>query len=305
MKYTNQLRSILKASGWPQSQIAIQLGVSFQTVNAWINERSMPRRQARLRIEKLYLDIVGVEEVDMATLKNAKLSAQQKVVSARQLFGNKNSVDKLTLYLTYHTNTIEGSTMTLADVENVIFDHKVLTNRSLVEQAEARNHQATLHWLLEQMSKSGKHFTINESLILGIHLRLMNGIISDAGEYRTHPVRILGAKVALANWLKIPQLISELITEINSPTNDPIVHLAKIHADFEQIHPFSDGNGRAGRLLLLAQAIKLGLIPPIVVKERKYAYYKYLELAQTRGNYQPLELFISESIQFSSKLMQP
>lgn len=304
MKYTNQLLSILKASGWSQSQLAIQLGVSFQTVNAWINKRSRPRRQALRNIEKLYLDIVGVDDVTVTRLDNAKLAAQQKIITARQLYGNKKNIDKLTLHLTYHTNTIEGSTMTLADVENVIFDHKVLTNRSLIEQAEARNHQATLHWLLEQMSKNGKYFTINESLILGIHLRLMNGIIGDAGEYRTHPVRILGTKVALANWIKIPHLITNLITDINSPTNDPIGHLAKIHADFEKIHPFSDGNGRAGRLLLLAQAIKLGLIPPIVIKERKYAYYKYLELAQTRGNYHPLELFISESIQFSSELMQ-
>src|SRR3990167_2191888 len=222
MKYTNQLLSILKASGWSQSQLAIQIGVSFQTVNAWINKRSRPRRQALRNIEKLYLDIVGVDDVTVTRLDNAKLAAQQKIITARQLYGNKKNIDKLTLHLTYHTNTIEGSTMTLADVENVIFDHKVLTNRSLIEQAEARNHQATLHWLLEQMSKNGKYFTINESLILGIHLRLMNGIIGDAGEYRTHPVRILGTKVALANWIKIPHLITNLITDINSPTNDPI-----------------------------------------------------------------------------------
>lgn len=304
MNYSTQLRSILNSSGWSQEQLAHNLNVSFATLNSWINERSRPRVKALLSIEKLYLRIVGVDRVDDAELAKAKMSALKLEVYPKSIAESRDSLDKLTLYLTYHTNTIEGSTMTLSDVKEVIFEHKVLSNRTAVEQAEARNHQATLHWLLEELITNGKNFVIDEPLILGIHLRLMNGILSDAGKYRKHAVRIMGSHVVLANWVKVPELIAELTAELKSPSKDIIKALATTHSRFEQIHPFTDGNGRTGRLILLAQALKVGLIPPLIVKERKYAYYKYLELAQNKEDYDPLELFISESMLFTSELLK-
>lgn len=296
MTYAAQLKSILQASGWSQEQLARQLSVSFVTLNSWVNERSRPRRKALLNIEKLYIDTIGAEQVSNDDVQRAKATALKLRSSAQVIAGNKGILDKLTLYLTYHTNTIEGSTMTLSDVEEVIFEDKVLSNRTAVEQAEARNHQATLYWLLEGLVTGGKNFVIDEVLILGIHLRLMNGIISDAGQYRKHAVRIMGSHVALANWVKVPELVIGLTADIQKPPRDSIRAMAITHARFEQIHPFSDGNGRTGRLILLAQALQVGLVPPLVVKERKYAYYKYLELAQTKEDYRPLELLISESM---------
>jgi Fic family protein len=304
MNYHDQLRSIQKASGWTQEQLARNLSVSFATLNSWVNKRSTPRAKALHNIGKLYLDIVGVDEVDADMLLAAKRSALQFRTSPKKLVGSQDTLEKLTLYLTYHTNTIEGSTMTLSDVEEVIFEHKVLTNRSAVEQTEARNHQATLYWLLDELAGKGKGFVIDEALILGIHLRLMNGIIGDAGQYREHPVRIMGSRVALANWVKVPELVNELVKDLEKPPKDIIKVLASTHARFEQIHPFSDGNGRGGRLIMLAQALRYGLIPPLVIKERKYAYYKYLELAQTKENYAPLELFTAESISFTNNLLK-
>ncbi len=303
MNYVAQLRSILHASGWSQEQLAHQLNVSFATLNSWVNERSQPRTKALLSIEKLYLGIVGVDSVDEAELAKAKSTALKLRCTPKALTDSKDTLDKLTLYLTYHTNTIEGSTMTLLDVEHVIFEHKVLSNRTAVEQTEARNHQAVLHWLLEELITQGNNFVIDEELILSIHLRLMNGIISDAGQYRRHAVRIMGSHVALANWVKVPILVQALMNDLKTPSKDSIELMATTHARFERIHPFSDGNGRAGRLILLAQALQTGLIPPLVVKERKYAYYKYLELAQSKEDYKPLQLFIAQSMHFTHELL--
>lgn len=304
MDYHLQLKSIIKASGWSQEQLARNLSVSFATLNSWINKRSLPRAKALLNIEKLYLNIVGVDEVDEFTLQSTKQSTLQLQATPTKIAADKDMLDKLTLYLTYHTNTIEGSTMTLSDVEEVIFEDKVLSNRTAIEQAEARNHQATLYWLLDELTRNGSGFLVNEALVLGIHLRLMNGIIGEAGQYRRHSVRIMGSHVALAKWTKVPELIDELARDLEKPTEDTIEVIANTHARFEKIHPFSDGNGRTGRLIMLAQALKSGLIPPLVVKERKYAYYKYLEIAQTKENYKPLELFIAESISFTNDLLK-
>ena len=302
MNYLQQLQSILKASEWSQEQLAQKLGVSFATVNAWLRERSEPRKNALLNIERLYLDIVGSETVDQLQLVAAREAALQHKLSVTGVTKNKPILDALTLYLTYHTNTIEGSTMTLSDVEDVIFSNKVLSNRTVIEQSEARNHQAALNWVLDCLQASTQ-LVIDEVFILGIHLRLMNGIVSDAGQYRSHGVRIMGSRTTVANWLKVPELMTELAMDMNTNDSDVLRLLAKTHADFEKIHPFSDGNGRTGRLLLLAMALRSSLMPPIVVKERKYAYYKYLEIAQTKQDYVPLELFLAESVTAAADIL--
>lgn len=303
MNYLEQLKQILKFSGWSQEQLATKLGVSFPTINAWINNRAVPRTKAQLRIQELFAQIVGVFDVSEKELKQKSRSALKYSLTAGQIVANKKLLDTLTLYLTYHTNTIEGSTMTLADVNDVLFDNKVLSNRTAIEQLEAKNHQTALFWLLDRISV-GENFVINEDLLLNLHLRLMNGIVSDAGQYRKHSVRIMGASVPLSNWQKIPTLIEELVGQQSISDKDVISKIARFHAKFEQIHPFSDGNGRTGRLLMLAQALEAGIAPPIVVKERKYAYYKCLETAQAKDNYMPLKLFVAESIEFSGELLR-
>lgn len=304
MTNSERLYILLKVTNWSQEQLAQKLGVSFVTLNSWINQRSIPRKKAVSRIEQLYLEIVGTETVDEAALLEMKQQAIKQKTSARMLASDSRMLDKLTLYLTYHTNTIEGSTMTLSDVEDVIFDNKVLSNRTAIEQTEARNHQATLHWLIDQINTKGKAFVIDEELILNIHLRLMHGIIADAGKYRNHAVRIMGSRVVVANYIKVPSLMHNLIQQLQNNERDVIAKIAETHAKFEQIHPFSDGNGRTGRLIMLLQALQAGVVPPLVVKERKSAYYKYLELAQTKDAYKPLEQFIAESVLFTSNLLR-
>lgn len=304
MTYRQQLSAIQKASGWSQEQLAARLGVSFATLNSWINGRSEPRPKGRQNIDRLYLEIVGTEQVDGLVLERTKRRAARLTTNVQTLVTDQASLDALTLHLTYHTNTIEGSTMTLSDVQEVLFEQKVLTNRTAVEQLEARNHQATLYWLLDELTAKGRKFVIDETCILGIHLRLMNGIISDAGQYRRHSVRIMGSKVPVANWVKIPSRMRQFVRQLQKPAGDVVGQLAWTHAQFEQIHPFSDGNGRTGRLIMLAQALQASLLPPVVAKERRYAYYKYLELAQMQQDYQPLELFIAQSMQFTEDLLR-
>ena len=304
MNYRKQLSSILKASGWSQEQLARALGVSFPTLNSWVNERSEARAKAVARIQTLYLEIIGADDVDLVALDQAKAETTKLKLTAKELLKDTGKLDKLTLHLTYHTNTIEGSTMTLSDVEEVIFAHKVLTNRTAIEQAEARNHQTALYWLIEQLAEQKGNFRVTEELILGLHLRLMNGIIGDAGQYRRHAVRIMGANVPLANYAKVPELVTQLARDVQEPQTDIVQTLAATHAKFEKIHPFSDGNGRTGRLIMLAQALHAGFVPPLVAKERKQAYYKYLEAAQLRDVYGPLELFVAKSMVYTDKLLK-
>lgn len=303
MNVPDILSAIMQASGWSQELLAKELGVSFPTLNSWINGKSQPRKNAIERIEKLRASIIGVIEVDKNTLALSRQRAKAHSLTAKQVVSNKALLDKLSLHLTYHTNTIEGSTMTLSDVQDVIFDNKVLSNKTAIEQTEARNHQATLHWLLDEINAQGEEFKINEELVKSIHVRLMNGIISDAGLYRNHSVRIMGSRTTLVNWIKIPDSLNQLFVS-QGGHDDSIKYLARFHAEFEKIHPFSDGNGRTGRLIMLAQALSFGIVPPLIQKERKQAYYKSLELAQMRDEVEPLEQFVAESIIYSAELLE-
>ncbi len=301
MNSSDRLKEILKASGWSQEELARRLNVSFVTINAWINERAKPRKKATEAIRILYFEILGADSLDIGALTALKANVKHLKTTAREIVGSEEVLNSLILNLTYHTNTIEGSTMTLDDTKEVLFNNKVLANRTQVEQAEARNHRAALLWILAELEN--KDFAINENLAKGLHLRLMNGIITNAGQYRNHSVRIVGAHVTVANFLRVPELMEELMTGFRKPSEDLVTLMSTTHAAFEKIHPFSDGNGRVGRLLMLAQALQAGFMPPIVLKERKYAYYKYLELAQTNDDLIPLQTFVAESMIAADKLL--
>jgi len=301
MNYSGQLKSILKASGWSQEELARRLDVSFATINAWVNKRAEPRKKAAESIRILFFEILGEDSLDIGALDELKQKVKYLKTTVREIVDNEEVLNRLILNLTYHTNTIEGSTMTLDDTKEVLFNNKILTNRTQVEQAETRNHRAALLWILEELEK--KDFIINENIVKGLHLRLMNDIITNAGQYRNHSVRIMGAHVIVANFLRVPELMGELINNLGKSSEDLTALMSTTHATFEKIHPFSDGNGRVGRLLMLAQALQAGFVPPIVLKERKYAYYKYLELAQTNDNSMPLQIFVAESMIATNKLL--
>jgi Fic family protein len=109
-------------------------------------------------------------------------------------------------------------------------------------------------------------------------------------------VRILGTNHRPAEPVLIPELVDELLAGLVADCHHPLQRAAEFHLKFESIQPFIDGNGRTGRLIMFAKSLNLGIVPPIIEKERKAAYYKYLELAQTRAALDPLEQLLAQSI---------
>lgn len=295
-KYSEKIKRILSVTGWSQEILASKLDTTFVTLNAWVNQKSEPRDKAKQKIDLIAIDVLGGDSVDLEELKASKTKAEGLKYSVKKLISDRALLEKITTSLTYHSNGTEGSTLSREDVEAVVFENAALKNHTAIEQREAVNHQTALYFLLDELSQGGKDFLMTPELILATHLRLMNGIISDAGAWRNHGVRVTGSRVARANYLKIPTLIENWCNEANSETSDVIEKLARTHAEFEKIHPFSDGNGRTGRLLLFILALRAGLVPPILHKERRLAYYKYLELANEREITDPLEMFISKAI---------
>lgn len=305
MTIKEQLKGIKQFSGLTQEQMAKQLGVSFATLNSWINGRSIPHLKRQTSIDELYAKYSGTKIIPETLLEAKKkllqnLSLKQKNILSL-ILNNHDIFDNFVLSLTYNTNKIEGSTLTEDETADIIFSNVSLPNKSLTEHLEAKNHQTAFVALFDWLKNKKP---IGEELILKLHAILMNGIKSDAGIYRNHGVRIMGANVPTANYLKVPVLMKKLAEDLYQSAGDPIKKTAEIHSRFEQIHPFSDGNGRIGRLLIHAMLLQNNYPPALILQENKRLYMRYLNKAQMFGDQSLLEDFLCDAILLGFKILK-
>lgn len=197
----------------------------------------------------------------------------------------------------YNSNAIENSTLTLKETEKILLEMEVSRDVSLREVFEAKN-------LARVMQYTGSKLDEDQSLelILLFHQMLFGNInesiagrLRKKGEY----VRI-GTYIASAPE-HIERKLGEVLIEYSSNLNTYFAEkVAKFHLDFELIHPFNDGNGRIGRLLINYQLRKLGF-PPIIIRDKeksKYylAFKEYQDDKKTKIMERILVLAIMESL---------
>ncbi len=309
MTAQQQLQRLLRATGKTQTELAALLGVSFATVNSWVNGKSAPRKSAQERIGLLFQEYTGYDSIEdsiVAEKKKRIRDYKKKFPDPLHLILHRKDVyDAFVLELTYHSNSIEGSTFSEQEVRAVLFDNATIQNKTVIEHQEAKNHQAAFGNLVRFLTEQNKRNVVTEEQIKKLHAILMNGIRSDAGLYRQHGVRIVGSHVPTANYVKVPDRMRRFVQQLKkSSSEDFFLHVAKTHAEFEQIHPFSDGNGRVGRLIMQAQALLHGFPPVLVRQEKKQAYYTYLERAQIQEQYHFLEAFFCDGVLESYRLLE-
>lgn len=308
MSSQQQLQKLLHFTGKTQTELAQLLGVSFVTLNSWVHAKSTPRKTAQERIDLFFQEYTGYAVIENSVIaeKKKRIRAYQKQFPnpLRFILNRKDIYDSFVLALTYHTNSIEGSTFTEPEVRAVLFDNATIPNKTVIEHQEAKNHQAAFGNLIHFLSQPKTRRVITEEQIKRLHAILMNGIRSDAGLYRQHGVRITGSNVPTANYLKVPDRMVQFIPQLqNQGKHDVLGRITKAHAEFEQIHPFADGNGRVGRLIMQAQLLQHGLPPIIVHQEKKQAYYTYLQRAQLQQQYHFLEAFFCDGLLAAYRLM--
>lgn len=297
MTVQEKLKIIQNSTGLNQTELSQRLGVSYVSFSKWWNGHTLPRKKALLLIDSLYLEVTGQRIIPkdylIAKKQNLFYYSKKHKDIIKEIISNPDIRDQFMLKLTYHSNSIEGSTLTENDTAAILFDNVALPNKTLVEQLEAKNHQAALSFLFNHLAKKG---AVDEGLILKLHSILMNGIYDDAGFYRRHGVRIIGANMPTANYLKVPELMKDLVHNIKMENKDPIAHASIIHSIFEKIHPFPDGNGRIGRLIMIAMLLKVNLAPALIHQKNKQLYYTYLNKAQTKDDVSQLEDFICDAV---------
>jgi len=305
MNTRQKLEIIQKMLRLTQTKLAERFGVSFVAFNSWWTGKSKPRAKMQAIIDELFLEVTGQKIIPPDELTAKKQILKQKSKEHKnvitEILANPDVRDQFILKLTYHSNSIEGSTLTEPDTAAILFDNAALPNKSLTEQLEAKNHQTALNYLFDYIAKKEK---IDENLILKLHSILMNGVRPDSGAYRNHGIRITGVDLPTANHMSVRKLTGELMNRIVEKTKDTINLSANIHAKFEQIHPFSDGNGRIGRLLMNAMLLRANFAPAIIRQEHKRLYYTYLYKAQTKDEYNQLEDFLCEAVMDGFRILE-
>jgi Fic family protein len=190
----------------------------------------------------------------------------------------------------YNSNAIENSTLTLPDTERVLLELEVSKEYSLREVFEAKN----LARVTEYIEKKAPDITINSEVILFLHSLLIGGIDdSIAGRFRKAGefVRV-GSHVAPAPE-HIVRMIEVLTNEYTTNhTGDIVNKIASFHLQFETIHPFCDGNGRIGRVLINLQLQQYGY-PHIIIRDKEKAkYYDTFKQYREKKTIAKLELVI-------------
>ena len=190
------------------------------------------------------------------------------------LFENKEHIEDFITRSTYHSNAIEGSTLTYAETYAILYNDNSfkIEAKEPREIYEAINHKKALELVLKSIENKEE---FDERLIKKIN-ETINKDIKDTTGYRTVQVFIRGSEHVPPSPEKIPNLMNYFIYNYNNDTDDIYTKIAKYHIEFEKIHPFEDGNGRTGRLLINYELIKNDLPPVVISKDDRVKYFELI-----------------------------
>jgi hypothetical protein len=213
----------------------------------------------------------------------------------------------------HHSTAIEGNTLVLKQVEQLLNEGRAVGNKELREYMEVRGYADAANWVYGQALNpgawsSGELLSLTE--LRNVHRLALTpawdvaphpsaGASERPGSFREHDIRQFPSGMRPPPWPEVPAMVSDWIGEVQTLTLeregvDPEA-LARVHARFEQIHPFLDGNGRAGRLVLNLILVRLGYPPAIVFKGDRRRYLAALGSAD-RGDYGPLGELLARAI---------
>ena len=177
--------------------------------------------------------------------------------------------EEFTVEYTYNSNAIEGNTLTLRETD-LVLRGLTIDKKPLRDHMEAVGHKEAFEFVRDLVRGN---VLLSERIIRQIHYLVLADKKEDRGVYRRVPVRIMGAQHEPAQPYLIAPKMEQLLRDYAESTEHIITKLARFHIEFEGIHPFIDGNGRTGRLLVNLELMKAGF-PPIDIKfADRIAYY--------------------------------
>ena len=223
-----------------------------------LDKRKLPNKRKRGKFADI-LKVIDVKKVKLDSMRPLTAGETQRLR------------DEFMVDFTYNSNAIEGNTLTLKETAMVL-EGMTIDRKPLKEHLEAVGHRDAFLYIEDIAQNKTK---LRDTEIKAIHSLVLMNRPQDKGVYRRIPVTIAGAYTQpVQPYLIEPKLNALLsLNEERKKTMHPIEHIARFHLDFEGIHPFIDGNGRTGRLILNLELIRNGY-PAINIKfaDRKRYY---------------------------------
>lgn len=181
--------------------------------------------------------------------------------------------------LAHHSSAIEGNTISLADTVSIILHNTIPGKTDLRELYEVANHREAFEYVVDCIANK---VPLTTNVIKDIHEFLTDRLLVDKGRFKSSENAILGADFKTALPTETPQLMEQWVGNLNyrlehAKTSEEIVKtITDFHIQFERIHPFSDGNGRTGRMLMNYSLLEKSLPPLIIKGESKIEYVNIL-----------------------------
>ena len=200
--------------------------------------------------------------------------------------------------MAYNSNRIEGSTLTEKQTASMfetgtlyVDDPDMIFRTKDIE--EMNGHFKMFNYVMKCMEKP-----LSEDIIKNMHKSLKEGVFEDRangyaiGEWKKRANRVSDIQTALPQ--EVPEKIHQLLEKYHNTEKITLYDIAKFHAQFENIHPFQDGNGRVGRMIILKQCLDHNIVPVIIRDIHKAEYNRYLNKAQHEQDYKGLEAYFEK-----------
>lgn len=191
------------------------------------------------------------------------------------ILNNKEYIEDFVTRSTYHSNAIEGNTLTYAETYAILYNDNSfkIQGKEPREIYEAINHKRALELVFKALKDEDT--SLKENLIKNIN-KTINQNIKDTEGYRKVQVFIQGSEHIPPKPEQILNQMTYFIYNYNNDINDVFTKIATYHIQFEKIHPFEDGNGRTGRLLINYELLKSNLPPIVISKDDRIKYFEFL-----------------------------
>lgn len=272
------------------NEAAKKWGISDRRVRILCSEGKIPGAYRQGRAWKIPVDAVKPADgryksseslLDMIDRKKIELDSRRPLTEGEVARLN----EEFAVEFTYNSNAIEGNTLTLRETD-LVLRGLTIDRKPLKDHMEAVGHKEAFDYVRELVKEQ---VPMSESIIKQIHYLVLADKKDDRGVYRRVPVHIMGAQHEPVQPYLIQPKMEQLMIDYGSSTEHIITKLARFHIEFEGIHPFIDGNGRTGRLLVNLEMMKAGY-PPIDIKfTDRIAYYNAFDAYHVKHDLSAME----------------
>ncbi len=227
---------------------------------------------------------------------------------------------------THHSTAIEGNTLILKEVKTLLDEGRAVGEKELREYLEVQGYSEAAQWVYQQAQRAGlmrEGELVSPAELREIHILTVAPVwrhfppadydsSEGPGSFRRHDIQPFSGGMQPPPWPDVPPQITDWLASatklkvdaegwslegmtLTEPLDHPVARLAALHAAFERIHPFRDGNGRTGRLALNLMLVRLGYPPAIVYKKDRAKYLRGLDRAEN-GDPGPLAELIARAV---------